>query len=194
MTAIAQAAPSAAAAAVQTDPGAAAPAPSADPAAPKLREPAFGMPVAELLPRLREERGMTQQQLADRLYVTRQAVSRWERGETRPGIDMLKLIAATLGVPVTMLLEMPPEGAFCQSCGMYLTGDEERARDADGAPSDEWCKWCVDESGAYAVDCTLDEMVEFCAPMMAQANDVSPDEAISLMRTVLPQLKRWRED
>ena len=49
-------------------------------AKPKLREAAFGMPVNELLPKLREERGLTQQQLADKLYVTRQAVSRWECG------------------------------------------------------------------------------------------------------------------
>ncbi len=184
---------------MSADPIATSAAPSADsadaaPAAPALRKAAFGMPVSALLPRLREERGLTQQQLADRLYVTRQAVSRWERGETHPGIDMVKLIAAVLDVPVTMLMEMPPEGAFCQSCGMYLTRDEDRAHAADGTPSDEWCAWCVKEDGAYAVDCTMEEMIEFCAPMMAQANDVSPDDAVSLMGAVLPQLKRWREE
>lgn len=163
-------------------------------AAPKLRETAFGMPVNEALPKLREERGLTQQQLADRLYVTRQAVSRWECGETKPGIDMLKLIAVTLDVPVTMLLEMPPEGAFCQSCGMFLTQDEFRAHNADGSLSDEWCKWCVNEDGSFAADCTMDEMIEICAPMMAQTNDVASDEAISLMRIVLPELKRWKEE
>lgn len=178
-------------------PSAAQPAPASAPGAPSapgLREPAFGMAVGELLPKLREERGLTQQQLADRLYVTRQAVSRWERGETRPGIDMLKLIAAALDVPVTLLLEMPPEGAFCQSCGMYLTRDEDRAHAVDGTPSDEWCAWCVREDGSYAADCTMEEMIELCAPMMAQANDVAPDEAISLMGVVLPQLRRWREE
>ncbi len=163
-------------------------------AAPKLRETAFGMPVNELLPKLREERGLTQQQLADKLYVTRQAVSRWECGETKPGIDMLKLIAVTLDVPVAMLLEMPSEGTFCQSCGMFLAQDETRAHNADGTLSDEWCKWCVNEDGGYATDCTMEEMIEFCAPMMAQGNDVAPDEAISLMRVVLPELKRWKEE
>ncbi len=158
----------------------------------KLREAAFGMPVNELLPKLREERGLTQQQLAEKLFVTRQAVSRWECGETKPGIDMLKLIAATLDVPVAMLLEMPPEGTFCQSCGMFLTPDENRAHNADGTLSDEWCKWCVNEDGSYANECTMDEMIETCAPMMAQGNDVAPDEAISLMGIVLPGLKRWR--
>ena len=35
---------------------------------------------------------LTQDQLAAKLFVTRQAVSRWERGEVTPGIDMMKLI------------------------------------------------------------------------------------------------------
>ncbi|MDN0055512.1 helix-turn-helix transcriptional regulator [Collinsella ihumii] len=45
------------------------------------------------LARLRRERGLTQEELARRLYITRQAVSRWETGATEPGIDMIKLIA-----------------------------------------------------------------------------------------------------
>ena len=49
------------------------------------------MAIKDVLPRLRRERGLTQEELAKRLYITRQAVSRWERGETSPGIDMTKL-------------------------------------------------------------------------------------------------------
>lgn len=162
-------------------------------AAPKLRETAFGMPVHKVLPKLREERGLTQQQLADKLYVTRQAVSRWECGETKPGIEMLKLIAVVLDVPIITLIEEPPAGTLCQSCGMFLTQDEFRAHNADGSLSDEWCKWCVNEDGGFATDCTMDEMIELCAPMTAQCNDASLDESISLMRIVLPELRRWKE-
>ena len=45
---------------------------------------------------LRKRKGLTQEGLAAKLYVTRQAVSRWERGEVVPGIDMMKLIANVL--------------------------------------------------------------------------------------------------
>ena len=47
----------------------------------------------EKLKRKREEKGMTQQTLADKLYVTRQAVSRWENGETTPNTETLKLLS-----------------------------------------------------------------------------------------------------
>lgn len=51
------------------------------------------MILKDVLSTLRRERGLTQEQLAKRLFITRQAVSRWETGETAPGIDMIKLIA-----------------------------------------------------------------------------------------------------
>ncbi|WP_317393005.1 helix-turn-helix transcriptional regulator [Slackia piriformis] len=59
------------------------------------------MILKDVLSTLRRERGLTQEQLAKRLFITRQAVSRWETGETAPGIDMIKLIARELDVPVT---------------------------------------------------------------------------------------------
>ena len=51
------------------------------------------MAFAEKLVAVRRAHNLTQDQLAEKLYVTRQAVSRWERGEVTPGIDMMKLIA-----------------------------------------------------------------------------------------------------
>lgn len=52
------------------------------------------MAIKDVLPLLRHERGMTQEELASKLFVTRQAVSRWENGDTAPNIDMTKLLAA----------------------------------------------------------------------------------------------------
>ena len=62
------------------------------------------MAIKDVLPRLRRERGLTQEELAKRLFITRQAVGRWESGSTTPGIDMTKLIARELDVPITETL------------------------------------------------------------------------------------------
>lgn len=150
------------------------------------------MSINHKIAELRKARGLTQEQLAGKLYVTRQAVSRWENGETAPGIDMVKLLAATFEVPVAELLELPPEGSFCQSCGMYLTDDDHRAKNADGTPSMDWCEWCGID-GSAAPDETMDELIERCAPFMVESGSFATiDEAVSLLGAVLPQLKRWR--
>ena len=47
------------------------------------------MECRDILVKLREDKGLSQQELADRLFVTRQAVSRWERGEAVPSSDLL---------------------------------------------------------------------------------------------------------
>lgn len=147
------------------------------------------MAMKDMLAHVRRERGMTQSELAERLYITRQAVSRWETGETTPGIDMTKLIARTLDVPVTTLLEMPDE--YCQSCGMMFTAPGQRGHDADGTETAEYCRWCY-ERGEYTYETTMDDMIEECAPRMAEAMGWTLDESASLLGAVLPTLKRWR--
>ena len=56
------------------------------------------------LVQLRKEKGMTQKELAQRLYVSDKAVSKWERGLSLPDISLLRPMAETLGVSVTELL------------------------------------------------------------------------------------------
>ena len=58
----------------------------------------------EKIKQLREEKGMTQQSLAEKLYVTRQAVSRWECGARYPDLLTAKKIAQILDVSVDELL------------------------------------------------------------------------------------------
>lgn len=57
--------------------------------------------------RLRQKRGLTQEELAGKLHVTRQAVSNWETGKNQPDIELLKSLAETLEVDVTELLYGP---------------------------------------------------------------------------------------
>ena len=146
------------------------------------------MAFAEKLIAVRRANNLTQEQLAARLYVTRQAVSRWERGEVTPGIDTMKLIAAVTGEPLSHLLEMPEH--YCESCGMLLTPDD-CGTDATGATTDHYCKWCYGH-GKYTYETTMEAMIEDCAPRLAQNTGMSLDEAVSLMGAVLPQLERWR--
>lgn len=58
----------------------------------------------EKLQALRQSKGMTQEDLAQALFVSRAAVSKWESGRGCPGIDSLKAIAKFFSVTVDMLL------------------------------------------------------------------------------------------
>ena len=62
------------------------------------------MELNEKLQQLRKSRGLTQQQLAEALFVSRTAVSKWESGRGYPGIDSLKAIAKFFSVTVDELL------------------------------------------------------------------------------------------
>ena len=60
---------------------------------------------AATLKRLRERRGLTQQQLADRIGAHRVTIAKLETGALRPGVDVLEGLAKALKVKVTDLLK-----------------------------------------------------------------------------------------
>ena len=64
--------------------------------------------IAENIRRLRQEQNLTQAQLADRLGVSYQAISRWENETTYPDIELLPTIAGLFGVTVDELLGSTP--------------------------------------------------------------------------------------
>lgn len=61
------------------------------------------MEVKEILKNLRERNNLTQDQMAERINVTRQAVSRWETGLTQPNPEMLKVLSREFGVSINTL-------------------------------------------------------------------------------------------
>ena len=69
------------------------------------------MELHERIDQLRKERNITQQDLADRLGVSRQAVSRWEMGTAKPEVESLTALAKVFDITVDELLtgEMPGE-------------------------------------------------------------------------------------
>ena len=64
------------------------------------------MGVGQKIRELRNKAGLTQKQLADKLYITYQAVSRWENEDAEPSIDMLKRICVVLNCSIDDLFEM----------------------------------------------------------------------------------------
>ena len=67
------------------------------------------MTFGEKLQSLRQRAGMSQDALAERLQVSRQAVSRWERDETMPETDKVVALADIFGVTTDYLLRLQPE-------------------------------------------------------------------------------------
>lgn len=62
------------------------------------------MELHEKLQMLRKQRGLTQEELAEKLYVSRTAISKWESGRGHPSIESLKMIAEFFGVTVDELI------------------------------------------------------------------------------------------
>ena len=84
---------------------------------------------------------------------------------------------------------------FCQSCGMPMgeTNDLYGA-EADGSKSADYCSYCYD-GGKFSVDVSMEQMIDFCAKPMAEANPgMTAAQAKEQMRQFFPQLKRWKAD
>ena len=60
------------------------------------------METKDIIYELRTKNGFSQEELAEKVFVTRQAVSRWETGETIPNIDTLKLLSKLFNVMIVI--------------------------------------------------------------------------------------------
>ena len=95
------------------------------------------MEIQGILKNLREKNNLTQEQLAERVQVTRQAVSRWETGETQPNTDTLKLLSRVFDVSINTLLGSPRQ-LVCQCCGMPLNEDGLISREPAGSYNEDY--------------------------------------------------------
>ena len=64
----------------------------------------MNMLFADTMKKLREEKGLSQNEIAKRMYVTRTAVSRWESGHRLPDAAMIARLSDVLGVDVNILI------------------------------------------------------------------------------------------
>ena len=67
------------------------------------------MDTKDIILDLRTKKGLSQEELADKVFVTRQAVSRWENGETIPNIETLKLLSKFFDISINTLLGSPQQ-------------------------------------------------------------------------------------
>lgn len=144
------------------------------------------MDTKDILRELRTQKGLSQDELAQKLYVTRQAVSRWETGETVPNTETLKLLSQFFDVSINTLLGSPRQ-LICQCCGMPLD-DSTISKEPTGAFNEDYCKWCyADGEFTYT---SKEQLIDFCAEHMATEN--WPAEQVRAhMQAVVPKLKHW---
>lgn len=146
------------------------------------------METKDVLYELRMKNGLSQDELAQKVFVTRQAVSRWENGETVPNTQTLKLLSDFFGVSINTLLGSPQK-LICQCCGMPLE-DEMIGRNKNGTLNEKYCKWCYAD-GTYTYS-DMDDLIEVCVKHMT-SEEFSEDQVRVYMKQLLPTLDYWKK-
>ena len=142
----------------------------------------------EVIYDLRTKNGLSQDDLAEKVYVTRQAVSRWENGETVPNTETLKLLSRLFHVSINTLLGSPQK-LVCQCCGMPLE-DSIISREKDGTLNEDYCQWCYAD-GTYMYS-DMDDLIEVCIPNMVNEN-FPEEQARAYLKQMLPKLDYWKK-
>ena len=150
------------------------------------------MNTKDVIYELRTKKGLSQDELAEKVFVTRQAVSRWENGETVPNTETLKLLSDLFNVSINTLLGSPQK-LICQCCGMPLE-DEIIGRNQDGTLNENYCKWCYAD-GTYTYS-DMDELIDVCVKHMVSdqftGESLTVEQARAYMKQKLPQLDYWK--
>ena len=145
------------------------------------------MDTKDIILELRNKNNMSQEELADKVFVTRQAVSRWENGDTVPNTETLKLLSQLFDVSINTLLGSPRK-LICQCCGMPLE-DTSMSREPDGAFNEEYCKWCYSD-GNFAYS-SMEELTDFLVGHMSN-EQFPPEKAREYFSAMLPTLAHWK--
>jgi len=145
------------------------------------------MKTKDIILELRTKNKLSQDELAEKIHVTRQAVSRWENGETVPNTETLKLLSKLFDVSINTLLGSPRK-LICQCCGMPLD-DYSISKEIDGTYNEEYCKWCYND-GKF-IYTSLKDLIDFLVGHMSNEN-WPPEQAQAYFETKLPKLNYWQ--
>lgn len=143
------------------------------------------METKEIIAKLRTKNGMTQEELAQKIFVTRQAVSRWETGETVPNTETLIALSKLFDVTINTLLGAPQ--TVCQCCGMTVD-DSTVSHEPDGSINNDYCKWCYTDGKFVYND--MGELIDFLSEHMANS-ERSPAQIREYLEFQLPKLSHW---
>ncbi|MBR7148141.1 MAG: helix-turn-helix domain-containing protein [Firmicutes bacterium] len=146
------------------------------------------METKDVLLELRTKHGFSQDDLAEKVHVTRQAVSRWENGDTTPNTETLKLLSKLYDVSINTLLGSPRQ-LICQCCGMPLE-DSSISKEPDGLFNEDYCKWCYAD-GEYMYH-DMDDLINVCVNHMAN-DQFTPDQVRAYLKDMLPKLDYWKQ-
>ena len=147
------------------------------------------MEIQDIIKKLREKNGLTQEQMAECLMISRQAVSRWENGETQPDTESLKLLSKEFNVSINTLLGTPRQ-LICQCCGMPLNEDDIISREQDGNYNEDYCKWCYAD-GKFVYQ-SKESLVDFLISHMPNPDNLKDEDRRSQFDQYLSQLKHWK--
>ena len=145
------------------------------------------MTTKDVLLDLRTKHGLSQDEVAEKVFVTRQAVSRWENGDTVPNTETLKLLSRLYDVSINTLLGAPRQ-LRCQCCGMPLE-DAVLGREKDGSLNEDYCRWCYAD-GTYTYS-DMDDLIDVSVCHMA-AHGFTEEQAREYLKKTLPQLDYWK--
>lgn len=146
------------------------------------------METKDVLKKLREENNLTQDQMAEKVMVTRQAVSRWEIGETQPNTETLKILSKEFDISINTLLGSPRQ-LICQCCGMPLTEDDMISREPDGEFNEDYCKWCY--AGGDYVYMSKKDLLDFLMDHTPNPDNTPDEERRKQYDEYLSKLKHW---
>lgn len=147
------------------------------------------METRDIIKKLREKNGLTQEQMAERLMISRQAVSRWENGETQPDTESLKLLSKEFDVSINTLLGTPRQ-LICQCCGMPLNEDSLISREKDGSYDEDYCKWCYAD-GKFVYQ-SKESLLDYLVSHMPNPDNLKDEDRRIQFDVYLSQLKHWK--